>query len=63
MSWRRLRSRTSVPTAPRKYFVVTIVEALTLQKSGNSQLRCSNTTSPVFQLVWTTSRRSQVTSS
>jgi hypothetical protein len=53
----------SVPTAPRKYFVVTIVEALTDQKSGNSTPRCSKTVSPVFQLVWTTSRRSQVISS
>jgi len=63
MSWRRLHSRCSVPTAPRKYLVVTMVEALTLQKSGNSTPRCSKTTSPVFQLFCTTSRRSQVTSS
>ncbi len=63
MSWRRLHSRASVPTAPRKYLVVTMVEALTDQKSGNSTPRCSKTVSPVFQLVWTTSRRSQVTSS
>src|SRR5918999_4888461 len=63
MSCLRLHSRTSVPTAPRKYFVVTIVEALTDQKSGNSTPRCSKTVSPVFQLVWTTSRRSQVISS
>src|SRR3954453_18766648 len=38
MSWRRLCSRASVPTAPRKYLVVTMVEALTDQKSGNSTL-------------------------
>src|SRR5512139_3191235 len=63
MSCLRLHSRTSVPTAPRKYFVVTIVEALTDQKSGNSTPRCSKTASPVFQFVWTTSRRSQVISS
>ena len=43
--------------------MVTIVEALTDQKSGNSTPRCSKTVSPVFQFVWTTSRRSQVTSS
>ena len=43
--------------------MVTIVEALTLQKSGNSTPFCSKTTSPVLQLVCTTSRRSQVTSS
>ncbi len=63
MSCLRLHSRTSVPTAPRKYFVVTIVDALRLQKSGNSTPFCSKTVSPVFQLVWTTSRRSQVISS
>ena len=43
--------------------MVTIVEALTLQKSGNSTPCCSKTVSPVFQFVCTTSRRSQVTSS
>src|SRR5688500_10182612 len=63
MSCLRLCSRAGVPRAPRKYFVVTMVEALTLQKSGNSTPFCSKTTSPVFQLVCTTSRRSQVTSS
>jgi hypothetical protein len=52
-----------VPTAPRKYLVVTIVEALTDQDSGNSVSRCSKTVAPVFQFVWTTSRRSQVISS
>ena len=63
MSWRRLCSRCSLPTAPRKYLVVTIVDALTDQKSGNSTPRCSKIVSPVFQFCWTTSRRSQVTSS
>src|SRR5664279_3235096 len=38
-------------------------DALTDQKSGNSTPRCSKTVSPLFQFVWTTSRRSQVTSS
>ena len=56
-------SRAGVPTAPRKYLVVTIVEALTDQKSGNSTPRCSKIVAPVFQFCWTTSRRSQVTSS
>ncbi len=56
-------SRSGVPTAPRKYFVVTIVLALTLQKSGNSTPRCSKIVSPVLQFCWTTSRFSQVTSS
>src|SRR5919112_663461 len=63
MSCLRLHSRASVPTAPRKYLVVTIVLALTDQKSGNSTPRCSKTDSPVFQFVWTTSRRSQLSSS
>src|SRR5689334_22061798 len=40
-----------------------MVEALTLQKSGYSTPRCSKTVSWVFQLVWTTSRRSQLSSS
>src|SRR6476661_7165995 len=62
ISCRSPSSRAGVPSAPRKYLVVTIVEALTLQKSGNSTPCCSKTTSPVFQLVCTTSRRSQVTS-
>jgi hypothetical protein len=63
ISWRRLRSRVSLPIAPRKYLVVTMVEAFTLQKSGNSTPFCSKIVSPLFQLVWTTSRRSQVTAS
>src|SRR5688572_2828813 len=63
MSWRRLHSRSSVPTAPRKYFVVTMLAALTLQKSGNSTPRCSKLTEPSRQLVITTSRRSHATSS
>jgi hypothetical protein len=40
-----------------------MVEALTDQVEGNSTPFCSKTVSPVFQLVWTTSRRSQVSSS
>ncbi len=63
MSWRRLDSRSALPTAPRKYLLVTIVDALRLHDSGNSTPRCSKTFSPVFQLVCTTSRRSHVTSS
>src|SRR5262249_17866250 len=47
----------------RKYLVVTMLAALTLQKSGNSTPRCSKLTEPSRQLVITTSRRSQVTSS
>src|SRR5438552_18173919 len=56
-------SRSGVPTAPRKYFVVTMLAALTLQKSGNSTPRCSKLIEPSRQFVITTSRRSQVTSS
>src|SRR5690348_17223911 len=63
MIWRRLHSRSGVPIAPRKYFVVTMFAELTLQKSGNSTPRCSKLTEPSRQLVITTSRRSQVTSS
>src|SRR6478752_5291498 len=63
ISCRSPSSRAGVPSAPRKYLVVTIVEALTLQKSGNSTPRCSKTVAPVFQFCWTTSRRSQVSSS
>src|SRR5437763_5199997 len=63
MSWRGLHSRSGVPTAPRKYFVVTMLAALTLQKSGNSTPRCSKFTEPSRQFVITTSRRSQLTSS
>ena len=43
--------------------VAVIVEALTDQVAGNSTPRCSKTVAPVFQLVWTTSRLSQVSSS
>src|SRR4029450_2184883 len=49
-------------SAPRKYFVVTMLAAFTDQKSGNSTPRCSKLTEPSRQLVMTTSRRSQVTS-
>src|SRR5436190_20659633 len=63
MSWRRLDSRCGDPTAPRKYFVVTMFAALTDQKSGNSTPRCSKLIEPSRQLVMTTSRRSQVTAS
>ena len=54
----RLVSRSGVPTAPRKYFVVTMVEALADQLVGNSTPDCSKIVSPVFQLVCSTSRRS-----
>jgi hypothetical protein len=63
MSWRRLCSRCGAPTAPRKYFVVTMFAAFTDQKSGNSTPRCSKLTEPSRQFVMTTSRRSQVTAS
>ena len=63
MSWRRLDSRFGDPTAPRKYLLVTMLVALIDQESGNSTPRCSKLTVPSRQLVMTTSRRSQVTSS
>src|SRR5918911_1118843 len=61
MSCLRLHSRSGVPTAPRKYLVVTMFTALTDQKSGNSTPRCSKLIEPSRQLVMTTSRRSQLT--
>src|ERR1700756_5275309 len=54
-------SRCGVPTAPRKYLVVTMFAALTDQESGNSTPCCSKLTLPSRQLVITTSRRSHVT--
>src|SRR6476659_1175852 len=63
MSCLRLHSRCGVPTAPRKYLVVTMFAALTDQKSGNSTPRCSKLIEPSRQFVMTTSRRSQLTSS
>src|SRR4051794_11350253 len=63
MSWRRLLSRCGVPTAPRKYFVVTMLVALMLHSAGNSTPRCSKLIEPSRQLVMTTSRRSHSTSS
>ncbi len=62
MSWRSDCSRCGVPTAPRKYLVVTMFAALTDQKSGNSTPRCSKLIEPSRQLVMTTSRCCQVTS-
>src|SRR5262249_33709361 len=63
MSWRRLHSRWGVPSAPRKYLVVTMFVALIVQKSGNSTPPCSKLPEPSRQSVIRTSRRSQVTSS
>src|ERR671933_840838 len=63
MSWRKLLSRCGLPTAPRKYLLVTMFEAFTAQELGNSTPRCSKLIEPSRQLVMTTSRRSQVTSS
>src|SRR5690349_15478339 len=63
MSCRSDHSRCGVPTAPRKYLVVTMFAALTLQDSGNSTPRCSKLIEPSRQLVMTTSRRSHATSS
>src|SRR3954462_4245786 len=63
MSWSRLFSRCGLPTAPRKYFVVTMLVALMLHSAGNSTPRCSKLIDPSRQLVMTTSRRSHVTSS
>src|SRR5690606_38835930 len=56
-------SRCEEPRAPRKYLLVTMLTAFTDQKSRNSTPRCSKFTEPSRQLVITTSRRSQATSS
>src|SRR3954452_16639638 len=58
-----LLSRWGLPTAPRKYLVVTMLVALMLHSAGNSTPRYSKLMEPSRQLVMTTSRRSQVTSS
>src|SRR3954469_23807591 len=63
MSWRSEDSRESLPTAPRKYLVVTMLAALTDHSTGNSTPRCSKLIEPSRQLVMTTSRRSHSTSS
>src|SRR5690606_20751302 len=63
MSCLRLHSRAGVPTAPRKYLVVTMVVAFIDHEAGNSTPFCSKIVSPDFQFVWTTSRRSHSTSS
>ncbi len=60
---RTLRSRSGVPSVPRKYFCATIVVALSDQEEGNSTPRCSKETSPVRQSVITASRMSHETSS
>src|SRR6476619_3139856 len=54
-------SRSGVPTAPRKYLVVTMLAALTLQVVGYSTPRCSKLIEPSRQLVMTTSRLSPPT--
>src|SRR5690348_14395778 len=56
-------SRSGVPTAPRKYLVVTMFAAFTLQNAGNSTPFCSKLIEPSRQFVITTSRRSHSTSS
>src|SRR5215813_8035670 len=63
MSCFKLHSRSAVPSAPRKYFVVTMFAALMLHESGNSTPCCSKLIEPSRQFVMTTSRRSHVTSS
>ena len=46
MSWRTERSRSGVPTVPRKYFCTTTFVAVWLQLLGTSTSRCSNTILP-----------------
>ncbi len=58
-----LRSRSGVPSVPRKYFWATIVVAFIDQSAGNSTSRCSKEVVPSRQLVITASRSSHSTSS
>ena len=53
-----LRSRSGVPSGPRKYFCATIVVAFIDQAAGNSTSRCSNAAVPVLWSVITASRSS-----
>ena len=46
ISWRTERSRSGVPTVPRKYFWTTTFVAVWLQLLGTSTSRCSNTLLP-----------------
>src|SRR2546426_3139306 len=57
-----LRSRSGVPTTPRKYFETTTLVATCDQVVGISTSCCSKTISP-FSLVMTASRVSHCTSS
>ncbi len=57
-----LRSRSGVPTVPRKYFDTTMLVACCDQNFGNSTSRCSKTTSP-FSLPMTADLSSHSTSS
>ncbi len=46
MSWRTERSRSGVPSMPRKYFWTTTLVAVWLQLLGTSTSRCSKTILP-----------------
>jgi hypothetical protein len=61
--WRTLRSRSGVPSVPRKYFCETICVAIIDHEVGNSTLRCSKETVPSRQFVRTASRSSHSSSS
>src|SRR5690606_12052918 len=62
ISCRTDRSRSGVPSCPRKYFETTMLVACCDQNFGNSTSRCSKTTSP-RSLVITAERSSHSTSS
>ena len=46
MSWRTERSRSGVPTVPRKYFCTTTLVAVCVQPLGTSTSCCSKTALP-----------------
>ena len=60
MSWRTLRSRSGVPSWPRKYLLTTTLVAVCDQNFGTSTPFCSKTFSP-FSLLITASRSSHST--
>ena len=61
MTWRNDRSRSGVPSVPRKYFCATMLTAVGLQSAGNSTSGWANATVPSVALVIEASWRSHFT--
>ncbi len=51
ISWRTERSRSGVPTVPRKYFCTTTLVAVWLQLLGTSTSCCSKTILPLSPVI------------